>query len=101
MSGGHTSSRAAAGVRLRIERLVVDGPALSARDGAALRRAVQRELTRLLRRDGGAAFGQGGAVASLSAPVIRIAGPLRAHDLGRRVARSVHHSLTGRRSGNP
>src|SRR5437764_15487352 len=90
----HRESNVSGSVSLHIERLVIEGVSLQAGQAAQLQIAVQRELTRLLQRDGIGASLQGGAVPALSAPAIQISSPFRPAVLGRQIARSVHQSLT-------
>jgi len=79
-------------ISLHIDRLVVDGVALSAPEGLRLRRAIERELVRLLRASPPPAGH--GTVATLPSPAVRLQGPPRPVELGRQVARSVHATLT-------
>jgi hypothetical protein len=82
------------GVTLHIERVVIDGVALTGAQARQLRAALEGELARLLRQDGSARLGHaGGAVPGLTAPAIQISAPLRPLDLGREIARSVYASF--------
>jgi hypothetical protein len=78
-------------VSLHIERLVLDGVSLSGTQGAQLRGALIRELTRLLEHGGIAP--SPGAVATLAAPRIRIARDSSPATIGMEIARSVQQSL--------
>lgn len=81
-------------VRLAIERIVLDGLPLTGAETARLRRAMQRELTLLLRREVPGGLGQGGAVASMP-PVSmgEIARGEKPETIGIRLARAVHRGL--------
>ena len=81
------------GVSLRIDSMVIDGMPLAAGQVTQLRGAIQRELTRLLQRDG-IGNTQGGALPGLLAPAIQVSAPFQPAELGRQIARSVHESLT-------
>lgn len=78
-------------VSLHIERLVLDGVALSGTQGAQLRGALIGELTRLL--EGGEIAPSSGAAATLAAPGIQIARNSSPATIGVEIARSVHKSL--------
>ena len=83
-----------ASVSLHIERVVIAGLPLAGGQAVALRTAMERELVRLLRRDGVGRTLQGGAVPAVVAPAIQVVSPFRPGEVGRRIARSVHESLT-------
>jgi hypothetical protein len=80
-------------ISVHIERLVLEGLPVSSAQGARLRGAVARELTRLL-ADGGIAH-QGGAAASVQAPRVRFGRGERIEALGKRVAAATYCSLGG------
>ncbi|MBZ5506424.1 MAG: hypothetical protein LAO78_13270 [Acidobacteriia bacterium] len=80
-------------VSLHIDRLVIDGLPLKAGQAAQLQASVQRELTRILQRDGMGWASQSGAVPTLSAPNIQMSGPLLPVEMGRQIAHSVYQSL--------
>ncbi|SRR5712691_956134 len=86
-------NRGSTNVSLHIERLVIDGVPLGAGQAAQLQEAVQRELLRLLQRDGVSPALQGGAIPALAAPNIEISAPLQPAEVGRQIARSVYASL--------
>lgn len=92
-------------IELHIERLVVDGvsPAQAA-SSWVLGAAVERELAQLLASRGlDPALASGGTVAALRAPAMPPSTGENADALGRRIAQSVHGSLTARepvRRGN-
>ncbi|HEY2069703.1 MAG TPA: hypothetical protein VGG48_09140 [Rhizomicrobium sp.] len=79
-------------VTLHIERLVLDG--VSATDTPRLRRAVEQELTRLLRHGGIAPhLAGGGATPKLAAPQIRFAAGQSTSGMGRQIARAVYGGI--------
>jgi hypothetical protein len=79
---------------LHIDRLVLDGLPVTGADGPRLRRALTRELTRLL-ADGGVAHGLSGGTAlpRLGAPRLTYAGRERPDALGRKIAQSVYAGI--------
>jgi hypothetical protein len=82
-------------VALHVERIVVSGVDLSPRQAALVRGAMERELVRLLTRDGlGQRAARGAVLPSVVAPAIQLALPVRPAEAGRQIARSVHESLT-------
>ena len=93
-AAARTATHENGGVSLHIERLVIEGVPFGAGQAEQLGETIQRELTRLIQRDGLGFSGQGGALRALAAPSIQISDPLRPADLGRRIARSVYESLT-------
>ena len=80
---------------LHIDRLVLDGLALTPAQGLRMQRAMEHELARLWhareRREGAAAY----SAAELRAPAISLAGAVSPSParLGRDVARSVFSAL--------
>jgi len=81
-------------IRLHIERLVVDGLPLAARDGPALRTAIEAELTRLLAEETpGDRWRTDTAVPRARAEGIRVAAQSRPAEIGLQVARSVHGAM--------
>jgi hypothetical protein len=79
-------------VHLHIDRLVLDGLALSARDGARVRAALETELVCLIGQ-----HGWSGSLAGGAAPVLRTA-PVHADGqgpdaLGRQIAASLYGGL--------
>jgi hypothetical protein len=87
-------ARERANVVLHVERLVIAGVPLNTHQAAQVQRAMERELVRLLRHDGAGDTFRSGAVPVVAAPPIHIVSPLRPAELGRHIARSVHHSVT-------
>ena len=83
-----------ANVSLHIERLVIAGVPLAGSQAVQLQRAMERELVRLLRRDGMGDAIHGGATPTVVTPVVHMSTPLRPAEVGRHIARSVHESLT-------
>ena len=81
-------------LRLSIERIVLDGIALTGAETTRLRGAMQRELTRLLRQELPAGLRQGGAMPSVPPVAMgEIARGERPEAIGVRLARAVHRSL--------
>ncbi len=80
-------------IELVIDRLVLDGFASHAIDGAQVRAALGAELARLLQASPSTLRGSASAFATGAAlPVIETA---HAHTLGAGVARSLHGVLSG------
>ena len=78
-------------VRVQIERLVLDGFALSSADGRRVKVALQRELSRLLASEGGTdGYRAGGAVPSVQAGAFDPPPDATPSQLGQHIARSVH-----------
>ena len=81
-------------INLHIERLVLEGLPIEARQGALLKEAVAAELTRLLQEDGLAASLQsGGTVPRLNASSFQLSGeptPLRT---GQQIAQAVYGGI--------
>lgn len=82
-------------VRLHIERLVLDGIAVTPSERASLTDAVQAELSRLVTAGGVSDAVAGGfAVPSLPAATMTAAGlPFNAREFGRDVARAVYSGI--------
>lgn len=81
-------------VRVHIERLVLTGPELDARDATAVARAVRAELSRRLTADGvPGALAAGGAWPTVRAPAIPIDAAGGPGALGRSVGASVYRGL--------
>jgi hypothetical protein len=79
---------------LHIERLVLDGLAVTSMEGAQVRAAVEHELAAMLSRGGlSHALRQGGAVPRVGAPQIALGARPRPGEIGRKIAQSVHHSI--------
>jgi hypothetical protein len=80
---------------LDIERLVLDGVTATPAEAARISTAVERELTRLL---GAAALpprlAAGGAVASLPATHLDLAGKNTPEAIGKGIAQAVHGGLS-------
>jgi hypothetical protein len=78
---------------LHIDRLVLDGVALTPAQGLRMQRSMEQELARLWhareQRDGAVAY----SAAELRAPAISVAGTASPTQLGRDVARSVFSAL--------
>jgi hypothetical protein len=82
-------------IALHIERLVLDGLPLGAAQGARLRRAVERELARLVASGGLPGVSQGGAVARADAGAIRMRPRDDADALGRKIAQATYRGIGG------
>jgi hypothetical protein len=81
-------------INLHIERLVLDGVALSRGQESLLRAAVEAELTRLLSTHGVAqGLMSGGALPRLRAGEIQLSGESSAPQLGQQIARAVYGGL--------
>ena len=81
-------------IHLHIERIVVDGLPLTARDGALVRAALEAELTRLLAQpQPGGARRASTAVPRVRADGIRVAREARPAEIGQQIARSVHGAI--------
>ena len=89
----HATSAKRGNIAVRIDRLVIDGVSLSAGQPAQIHLALERELTRLLRRDGLSTQLTGETLPALAAPDIRVHARVRPAELGRQIARSLHASL--------
>jgi hypothetical protein len=78
-------------VSLHIERLVLDGMSLSARERAVLGTAVTTELTRLISENGlPATLPASGTVPSIPAEAIQLGGEHNPAQLGQQIARAVY-----------
>lgn len=81
-------------VKVRIDRLVLDGLPVTAAQGPLVRRAVEVELARLLAATDPRGLARtGGASPVERAPGVRLAGGEGPGVLGTRIARSVHGVL--------
>jgi hypothetical protein len=80
-------------IDLHIERLVLDGLAVTAADAQRVRTAMEDEVTRLLAEALNPAFATGGAVPRIAAPQISLGPRERPDGIGRAVARSVHRGI--------
>jgi hypothetical protein len=81
-------------VNLHIERLILDGLPLEAKDGAAVRAAIEAELVRLLTENAGAANWQTGvATPSLRADPIQLTNISQPAQIGQQIAGSIYGSI--------
>jgi len=82
-------------INVHIERLILDGVALSPHQRPHLQAAVEAELTRLL-TEGGLASGilTGGAVPHVNAETIQLTGANNPTHLGQQIARSVYGGIS-------
>lgn len=82
-------------VHVHIRELVLEGLAIDAGAGDAVRAAVEAELTRLF-ADGGATgglVGAGGARSNVAAPEIHATGDESPTTLGQRIGRAVYGGI--------
>jgi hypothetical protein len=85
-------------IEIHIERLVLDGLPVTSAQGTRLRRAVERELSRLLQNGAIAPYLAGSeALPRLSAPQFRFARRDGPSAIGKQIANSVYAGLRGRR----
>jgi hypothetical protein len=81
-------------ISLHIERLILDGIAVSPGEGPQLQAAVEVELARLLAEGGlSPALLGGGAVPSVRAGDIQLAGERDAVGLGRQIAGAAYEGI--------
>jgi hypothetical protein len=81
-------------INLHIERLILDGLPLEARDGAAIRAAVEAELARLLTENGELSNRQTGyATPRISADAVQIAAQSDPAQIGQQIAGSIYGSI--------
>ena len=78
-------------INLVIERLVLEGLPLTARERDRLAEGLEAELARLFARDDvPATLVAGGMAPTLTTDVMRAGAPVEPSALGRRIARAVH-----------
>jgi len=81
-------------INLHIERLILDGLPLEAKDSAAFRAAVEVELARLLTQNTDAANWQtGGAVPSVRADAIQLKAESSPAQIGQQIAGSIYGGI--------
>lgn len=81
-------------INLHIERLILDGLPLEAKDSAAFRTAVEVELARLLTQNNDAANWQtGGAAPSVRADAIQLTAQSSPAQIGRQIAGSIYGGI--------
>jgi hypothetical protein len=81
-------------VTLHIESLVLNGLPLKREDQRSLRASVERELARLLARDGlHPALTASGAISALNAPVVPLDAGKKPAELGRWIAGAIHRGI--------
>lgn len=81
-------------IDVHIERLIVDGVAMTVAERGAFAESLTAELTRLLRETPTAGLAPGASVAPYApAPVVELAAPFDARQAGGAVANAVHSSL--------
>jgi hypothetical protein len=85
-------------IEIHIERLVLDGVPVTSAQGIRVRRAMERELVRLLQNGAMAPYPAGGeALPRLSAPQFRFARRDGPSAIGKQIANSVYAGLRGMR----
>lgn len=81
-------------IELHVERLILDGLAISPRHSANLKAALEAELTRLLAADGlSGGLSRGGSVAHLPRSTIQLSGEADPTGLGQQIAAAVHGQI--------
>lgn len=81
-------------INLHIERLVLDGLPLEAKDGAAIRAALESDLTRLLSQSADVSGWQtGGATPSIRADAIQLTVQSSPAQIGRQIAGSIYGGI--------
>lgn len=78
-------------INLHIERLILDGLPIEAKQGALVREAVEAELTRLLEANGlSTSLQAGGAMPSVRAEAISVTAEKTPAQIGQQIAQSVY-----------
>jgi hypothetical protein len=81
-------------INLHIERLILDGLPIEARQGALLKEAVEVELTRLLEQSGLSANLQMGiTVPSLTAPSIQLNTEKNPTKIGQQIGQAIYKGV--------
>ena len=81
-------------IELQVERLILDGLAISPRHSENLKAAIEAELTRLLSADGlSGGLSRGGSVAHLPRSSIQITSDANPTGLGQQIATAVHGQI--------
>lgn len=83
-------------IHLQIERLVLDGFSLDARERRQLQAALEHELGRLLGEGLALPSGAGGAQARLRGQPVRQSGGADPAGMGRQLAASLYRGMGGR-----
>ena len=84
-------------ITVHIERLVLDGLDLDARQGSRMAASVEQALTRLLAADHALPSFEGArAVAAVDGGAIEVGDRATPGDVGGRIAGAVHHGLGAR-----
>jgi hypothetical protein len=80
-------------IKLRIDRLILDGLPVSAEDGPGVRGAVELELTRLLTSGGVHESLQAGAMPQVRAEGLQYSAHSTPQQLGKQIARSLYGGI--------
>ena len=80
-------------IRLRIDRLILEGLPVGATDGPGVRSAVESELTRLLTSGGVSESLQPGAIPQLRADALHYSAHSGPKQLGKQIARSLYGGI--------
>jgi hypothetical protein len=89
-------------INLHIERLVLDGLPIEARQSGLIRSAIETELARMLASNGlNPELLSGGALDSLRAGDIQLEREFTAQHLGKQIAGTVHRQIADDPRGAP
>jgi hypothetical protein len=81
-------------IKVHIERLILDGLPIEARQGALVKQAVEAELTRLLEENGlSERLQAGGAMPSLGASSIQVNAEKNPAQIGQQIGQSVYGGI--------
>jgi hypothetical protein len=81
-------------INLHIERLILDGLPIEARQGAVMKEAIEAELTRLLEAKGlSTSLQSGGTMSNLPASSIRINPEKNAAQIGQQIGQAVYGGI--------
>ena len=81
-------------INVHIERIVIDGLPVDRHTGPVIRRAIQRELTRLLTEDSSAHLPTSSAAEAVRTAPITIGLQAKPHTIGKSIARAIHGGMT-------
>ena len=80
-------------IKLRIDRLILEGLPVSSTEVPAVRAAVESELARLLATHGLSHEPQGGAIPQVRAGNLQLSAESSPAQLGKQIAQSVHGGI--------